>query len=101
MKKVLVFAGGDGLRMTLAIYARSPFRPAKLLGLIELSNGVLTGSNFGARDIIRSYLKRAGGDAEAAYRMMNGYNNGYLCIVPAPPLARRRRARPAGQGRLW
>jgi hypothetical protein len=87
--------------MTLAIYARSATSRTRLVGLIELSGDTLIGSNFGAQEIARSYLKRAGGDARVAYRMMNGYNNGYVFIVPAPPLARRRRARPARQGRLW
>ncbi len=87
--------------MTLAIYAWHPPGPAKLVGLIKLSGDTLIGNNWGAQEIANSYLRRAGGDAEAAYRMMNGYNNGYVFIVPAPPMARRRRAGRARQGRLW
>ncbi len=86
---------GDGLRKTLVIYSNG-----ERIGRIELSNGVLIGHPWAVQDMCRSKLRLAGGDAAAAYDMLNGYNNGYIEIFPTEQDPRRDdpRHRAAGSG---
>ncbi len=53
-----------------------------MLGTITLDGGQLTGSTRSIQQMADGALRNAGGDAEQAFRDLNGRNNGYLWINP-------------------
>jgi hypothetical protein len=68
------------------------------IGQIELSNGVLTGKPWSVQEMCQVMLRKAGGDAGAAYRMLSGYNNGYLEVAPENAPRRERGSVGTGPG---
>jgi hypothetical protein len=52
------------------------------LGFITLDNGTLTGSTSGMQQIADSALRKAGGNAEEAFRGLDGWSNGYVWAKP-------------------
>jgi hypothetical protein len=52
------------------------------LGTIALEAGTLTGSSASMQAIADSALRRSGGDARAAYRLLDGWSNGYVWAHP-------------------
>ena len=56
----------------------------KVLGTISLVNGELHGSDSGAQDIADTTVLRAGGNAHEAFKLLDGYQNGYIFVSSDP-----------------
>jgi hypothetical protein len=62
--------------VSLVVYGEN-----RVLGRITRLGGALQGSNQGVQQMADSALRRAGGDAEAAYARLRNYGNGYLQVA--------------------
>jgi hypothetical protein len=68
--------------MTLAVYSKD-----RRIGRLTLAAGKLTGSSPGLQDMADAAVRKAGGDAAEAYKALTGFTNGYVTVIPAPPIA--------------